>query len=136
MILFKTRNLNRCFSTLRKPGNLDQFLGKETANTPKPMTKREKFAQEQFDREKKPLEEENHEEQVSFGGNYVYLKFAFFSFICFYSAYRVHCAITKKIDDRNARFNGEVPVYDPSDPETQAKMTEKERMFAEPGGPW
>ena len=59
-----------------------------------------------------------------------------FSFSCFYAAYRLHCAIKKKLDDREARFNGEVPVYDPSDPETQAKMTDKEREYAEPGGPW
>ena len=59
-----------------------------------------------------------------------------FTGVCLYATWQLHCYLTNKLQQRNDRFKGITPEYDPSDPETVAKMTDKERVYAEPGGPW
>ena len=88
------------------------------------MNNREKFAKGEFDKEKKPIEEEDHAEEVSFGSNFMYLKMTLFTFTCCFASYKVHCHFTDKLQARQDRFDGITPEYDPSDSETQAKLTD------------
>ena len=100
------------------------------------MTKREEFAKEQMDKEKKAVEEENHEDEVSFGAKFMYLRMAIFSGICLFASYQGHLKVTKIIQDRDDRLNGKTKEYDPSDPEMLEKLSEREREFVMPGGSW
>ena len=100
------------------------------------MTKREKFAQEQYEREKKPLEEEDHLEEVSFMGTFPYLKATLWVAAVLLTGYKGHHYMKAKQQQRKEKNDGLLPEYDPSDPEMQSKLTEKQRLYLQPGGPW
>jgi len=101
------------------------------------MTARERFEQEQLDKEKKAPEEEDHQEDVSYEVNYMYLRLIGGSTIFFGVCYYMHTRIMKLREERRERFAGRASVYkDPEDPETLKKMTEQEVAYAEPGGEW
>jgi len=40
------------------------------------------------------------------------------------------------MEKRQERFDGLQQAYNPSDPEMQANLSEKQREYLEPGGPW
>ena len=113
----------RAFSDMRRPGNLASFLSRNREGEQlseheqslgRPMTKREKFEKEQMDKEKKPIEEEDHQEEVSFQGKYIHLKNIAFTAVCFYLAYQVHLRIVAGMEERRRMRDREGEEYDPS----------------------
>jgi len=57
------------------------------------MTAKERFEQEQLEKENKPVEEEDHQEDVSFEGRFMYTKLILFSTIFFGTCYYIHTRI-------------------------------------------
>lgn len=62
----------------------------------RPLTPREKFEQEQLAKEKMEVEEEDHQEDVSFEGRFIYLKLILFSALFFSGSYQIHKAIMNR----------------------------------------
>ena len=102
----------------------------------RPLTARERFEREHREKEKKPIEEEDPIEEVSYGSKHMYLQTFLFSSLAAYGFYRTHIWMKNRIAERDKRFSGETEEYDPSDPAQRAKMTDKEKVFGMPGGPW
>lgn len=56
------------------------------------------------------MEEENHEEDVSYEVNYMYLRFVLMSALIFSGYYYIHTRIIKLQEERKDRFEGRVSV--------------------------
>ena len=88
------------------------------------MTPRERFEKEQIAKERKEIEEEDHQEDVSFQDNFIHLKNVLFTVVFFSAAYQVHKRIVRKQEERKARFEGRAPILDTNDPEYQKNLSE------------
>ena len=95
------------------------------------MSAKEKFEQEQLEKESKPQEEEDHQEDVSFEDRFVYGKMILFSLVFFGLSYQVHKRLIVRQQNIAERRAGTAELY-----QDEAKMTDSEREFAEPGGDW
>ena len=82
------------------------------------------------------MEEEDHQEDVSFQDNFIHLKNIMFTVVFFSAAYQVHKAILRKQEERKARFEGRAPVVDINAPEYQKNLSEEQIAYLEPGGDW
>ena len=98
-------NIRTFSEKLKQPGNLAGFMQRKQEASSKseyeeslgrPLTPREKFEQEQLAKEKQEIEEEDHQEDVSFEGRFIYLKLIIFSAIFFSGSYQVHKAIMNR----------------------------------------
>lgn len=77
------------------------------------------------------MEEEDHQEDVSYEVNYMYTRLVLMSAFFFAIFYYGHTRIVKLQEERKERFEGRASV-DPTDP----KNLKTDIEFAEPGGDW
>ena len=68
-----------------------------------------------MDKEHKEVEEKDHQEEVSFQGTFMYLKFFLFTAGACYCYYLMHLKIVAKKEEQQAKFAGVSTVKDEKD---------------------